>query len=207
MKNIVITIGRQLGSGGKKIAEKIGEKLLLPIYDKKLLEAAAIESGLDASVFASADERESDSFLSGLFSIHGSLSNFLTGGGSCMESDQLFQIQSEAIRNIARRESCIIIGRCAEYVLRDQPNMMSIFITADSDDRIRRIARKERTGEDEARELMEKGDKKRRSYHDYYAATRWGEAASYDLCINSSILGIDGTAEYICNLIRARFGL
>ena len=91
MKNIVITIGRQLGSGGKKIAEKIGEKLLLPIYDKKLLEAAAIESGLDASVFASADERESDSFLSGLFSIHGSLSNFLTGGGSCMESDQLFQ--------------------------------------------------------------------------------------------------------------------
>lgn len=207
MEKIIITIGRQLGSGGKKIAEKIGERMHLPIYDKKLLEAAAIESGLDASVFASADERESDSFLGGLFSIHGSLSNFLSGGGSCMESDQLFQIQSEAIRNIAQRESCIIIGRCAEYVLRDQPRMISIFITANSDDRIRRIARKERATEEQARELMERGDKKRRSYHDYYAATHWGEAASYDLCVNSSLLGIDGTADYICDFIRARFGL
>lgn len=205
MKKIVITIGRQLGSGGKKIAEKVGEKLHLPIYDKKLLEAAARESGLDATVFEGADEKESDSFLSGLFSIHGSLSNFLSGNGSCMESDQLFQIQSEAIRNIAQRESCIIIGRCAEYVLRDLPDMTSIFITADSDDRIRRIARKERCEENEARELMENGDKKRRSYHDYYATTHWGEAASYDLCINSSLLGIEGTADYICNFIRTRF--
>lgn len=207
MEKIVITIGRQLGSGGKKIAEKVGEKMLLPIYDKKLLEAAARESGLDASVFAGADEKESDSFFSGLFSIHGSLSNFLSGGGSCMESDQLFQIQSEAIRNIAQRESCIIIGRCAEYVLRDHPRMLSIFITADSNDRIRRIARKERTGEEEARELMERGDKKRRSYHDYYATTHWGEASAYDLCINSSLLGIEGTADFICNFIRTHFGL
>lgn len=207
MKKVVIAIGRQLGSGGKNIAEKIGEKLQLPIYDKKLLDAAALESGLDASVFASADERESDSFLSGLFSIHGSLSNFLSGNGSCMESDQLFQIQSEAIRNIAQREDCIIIGRCAEYVLRDNPHMTSIFITADSSDRIARIAHKERIGKNEARELMERGDKKRRSYHDYYATTRWGEAASYDLCINSSILGIEGTADYICNFIRTRYGL
>lgn len=205
MEKIVITIGRQLGSGGKKIAEKIGEELHFPIYDKKLLEAASRESGLDAAVFESADERESDSFLSGLFSIHGSLTNFLSGGGSCMESDQLFQIQSEAIRNIAQRENCIIIGRCAEYVLRDHPQMVSIFITADTEDRIHRIARKERTGDDEAREIMEKGDKKRRSYHDYYATTRWGEAASYDLCVNSSLLGIDGTANFICNFIRTRF--
>lgn len=207
MKNIVITIGRQLGSGGKKIAEKIGEKLQLPIYDKKLLEVAARESGLDTTVFEGADERESDSFFNGVFSIHGSLSNFLTGGGSCMESDQLFQIQSEAIRDIAQRESCIIIGRCAEYVLRDHPNMISIFITADSKDRIQRIARQEMAGEEIAREIMERGDKKRRSYHDYYATARWGEAATYDLCVNSSLLGIDGTADYICNFIRARFEL
>lgn len=207
MEKIIITIGRQLGSGGKKIAEKISERLHLPIYDKKLLEAAAIESGLDATVFESADERESDSFLGGLFSIHGSLSNFLSGNGSCMESDQLFQIQSEAIRNIAQRESCIIIGRCAEYVLREHPRMTSIFITADSNDRIRRIARKERCSEEEARELIERGDKKRRSYHDYYATTHWGDAASYDLCINSSLLGIDGTADYICNFVRSRFNL
>lgn len=207
MKNFVISIGRQLGSGGKEIAEKLGKKLQIPTYDKKLLEIAAKESGLDTTVFEKADESESNTFFGSVFSIHGSLSNFLPGGGSCMENDQLFQIQSEAIRLLAQKESCIIIGRCAEYVLRDHPNMISIFITADSNDRIKRIAEKELIDENSAKEKMEKGDKKRRSYHDYYATAHWGEAQSYDLCINSSRLGIDSTVDFIYNFAKSKFGL
>ena len=124
-----------------------------------------------------------------------------------MESDQLFLIQSEAIRKIAEREACIIIGRCAEYVLRDNPDMISIFITADKEERALRIAKKEFIDKDKAQERIEKGDKKRRSYHDYYATTRWGEAQSYDLCINSSLMGIEGTVEFLYSFIKARFDL
>ena len=206
MKKFVISIGRQLGSGGKEIAEKLSERLHIPVYDKKLLEVAAKESGLDATVFENADEKESNSLFGGFFSIHGSLSGFVSGG-SCMESDQLFLIQSEAIRKIAEREACIIIGRCAEYVLRENPNMVSIFITADTDERVKRIAKKEMLNEEKAKEKIEKGDKKRRSYHDYYATTHWGEAQSYDLCINSSLMGIDGTVDFLYSFIKAHFGL
>lgn len=206
MQKFVISIGRQLGSGGKEIAEKLAARLHIPVYDKKLLEVAAKESGLDTTAFESADEKESNSLFGGVFSIHGSLSGFLSGG-SCMESDQLFLIQSEAIRKIAEKEACIIIGRCAEYVLRDNPNMISIFITADKSERIQRIAKKKMVDENKANELIEKGDKKRRSYHDYYATTHWGEAHSYDLCINSSLMGIEGTVELLYILIKNRFGL
>ena len=206
MKKFVISIGRQLGSGGKEIAEKLSERLHIPVYDKKLLEVAAKESGLDATVFENADEKESNSLFGGFFSIHGSLSGFVSGG-SCMESDQLFLIQSEAIRKIAEREACIIIGRCAEYVLRENPDMVSIFITADTDERVRRVAKKEMLNLEKAKEKIEKGDKKRRSYHDYYAITRWGEAQSYDLCINSSLMGIEGTVDFLYSFIKARFDL
>ena len=206
MEKFVISIGRQLGSGGKEIAEKLSERLHIPVYDKKLLEVAAKESGLDATVFENADEKESNSLFGSFFSIHGSLSGFVSGG-SCMESDQLFLIQSEAIRKIAEREACIIIGRCAEYVLRENPNMVSIFITADTDERVKRIAKKEMLNEEKAKEKIEKGDKKRRSYHDYYATTHWGEAQSYDLCINSSLMGIDGTVDFLYSFIKAHFGL
>ena len=206
MEKFVISIGRQLGSGGKEIAEKLSERLHIPVYDKKLLEVAAKESGLDATVFENADEKESNSLFGSFFSIHGSLSGFVSGG-SCMESDQLFLIQSEAIRKIAEREACIIIGRCAEYVLRENPNMVSIFITADTAERVRRIAKKDMLNEEKAKEKIEKGDKKRRSYHDYYATTRWGEAQSYDLCINSSLMGIEGTVDFLHSFIKAHFGL
>ena len=206
MEKFVISIGRQLGSGGKEIAEKLSERLHIPVYDKKLLEVAAKESGLDATVFENADEKESNSLFGGFFSIHGSLSGFVSGG-SCMESDQLFLIQSEAIRKIAEREACIIIGRCAEYVLRENPNMVSIFITADTNERVKRIAKKDMLNEEKAKEKIEKGDKKRRSYHDYYATTRWGEAQSYDLCINSSLMGIEGTVDFLHSFIKAHFGL
>ncbi len=206
MKNIIISIGRELGSGGKEIAEKIAERLGIKFYDKKLLEVAARESGLDTTVFENADERESHAFKGSVFSIHGAIAEIFSGS-SCMDADQLFAIQSEAIRNLAERESCVIVGRCAEYVLRDHPRMISIFITADSEERIKYIMKHDNVGRDKAMEIMEKGDKRRRQYHDFYATTRWGEARCYDLCINASHMGIEGTTEFLCNYIRQRLAL
>ncbi len=206
MKQFVITIGRQLGSGGKEVAEKLARELGVKVYDKALLQAAACESGIDASLFEQADENESTSLFGNFFSIHGSISEYLSSG-SCIDNDRLFEIQSEAIRNIAQGESCIIVGRCAEYVLRDHPSRLSIFITADHADRVARIMRGEGLERNAAIEFIEKNDKKRRSYHDYYATTHWGEAASYDLCVNLSCLGVDGTVEFLKQYIIKRFSL
>ena len=206
MNNVVISIGREIGSGGKEIAEKIAERLGIKFYDKKLLEVAALESGLDTTVFENADERESHTFAGNIFSIHGAITEMFSGS-SCMDSDQLFAIQSEAIRSLAEKEDCVIVGRCAEYVLRDHPKMVSIFITADIEERIKYIMRHDGVEREKAIELMEKGDKRRRQYHDFYATTRWGEARCYDLCINSSHLGIEGTTEFLYNYIKQRFGL
>ncbi len=204
MKNFVVSIGRQLGSGGKEIAEKLGERLNIKVYDKKLLEVAAKESGLDTTVFEKADEQETSSFFGGLFSIHGSISDYIPGE-NCMTNEKLFEIQSETILEVAEKESCIVVGRCAEYVLREHPNMTSIFITADINERIVRVMAKEGIEYDKAIEFIEKGDKKRRSYHDYYATTRWGEAKSYDICVNSSRMGIEGTVNFLYNYIKNRF--
>ena len=206
MEQFIIAIGRELGSGGKEIAEKVANRLGIKFYDKKLLEVAARESGLDTTVFENADERESHTFTGNIFSIHGAIAEILSGS-SCMDADQLFAIQSEAIRNLAERESCVIVGRCAEYVLRDHPRMASIFITATHADRARYIMENDGKSYAEAIEAIEKGDRRRRQYHDYYATTRWGEARCYDLCINSSHMGIEGTTEFICNYIKQRFGL
>ncbi|MBQ5751588.1 MAG: cytidylate kinase-like family protein, partial [Bacteroidaceae bacterium] len=188
MKHFVITIGRQLGSGGKEIAEKLARELGVKVYDKALLQAAACESGIDASMFEQADERESNSLFGNLFSIHGSISEYFAGA-NFIDSDKLFEIQSEVIRDIAQNESCVIVGRCAEYVLRDHESKLSIFITADLCDRVERVMSSEGLGSEAAAEFIEKGDKKRRSYHDYYATTQWGEAHCYDVCVNSSRLG------------------
>ena len=204
MKQFVITIGRQLGCGGKEIAEKLARDLGVKVYDKALLQAAACESGIDASLFEQADESESNSLFGGFFSIHGSMSEYFSGG-SCIDNDSLFEIQSETIRNIAQNESCIIVGRCAEYVLRDHPAMLSIFITADHDDRVERVMRAEGLEYEAAVDFIEKNDKKRRSYHDYYATTRWGEASSYDICINLSRLGVEGTVDFIRQFVIKRF--
>lgn len=204
MKDYVISIGRQLGSGGKEIAEKLGKKLNIKVYDKTLLEVAAKESGLDTTVFEKADEQEASGLFNGLFSIHGSMSNYIPGD-SCMTNDKLFEIQSETIRELAEKEPCIIVGRCSEYVLRDHPKKISIFITADAEERIERIMSAENLSHEKAAEFIEKGDKRRRSYHDYYATTRWGEARSYDICVNSSRMGIEGTVDFLYNFITSHF--
>lgn len=204
MNKFVISIGRQPGSGGKEIAERLAERLNIKVYDKTLLEVAARESGIDTTVFEQADEQEVSGLFGGWFSIHGSMGDYIPGN-NYMGNNKLFEIQSEAIRNIAENESCIIVGRCAEYVLRDHPAMLSVFITADYDDRIERVMKQEGLGQEKAAEFIEKSDKRRRSYHDYYATTRWGEAKCYDLCINSSRMGVEGSVELLYRFIKEYF--
>lgn len=206
MNNFVISIGRELGSGGREIAEKLAARLGIKYYDKKLIEIAATESGIDASVFADADERESSTFMGNVFSIHGSITDMFMSD-SCMGLDNLFALQSETIRDLSQQESCIIVGRCAEYVLREHPNMASIFITADYEERVKYICKNDNVKRERAIEIIEKGDKRRRQYHDYYTTTKWGVARCYDLCVNSSCLGIDGTVEFLYNYIKQRFAL
>ena len=204
MSNFVVSIGRQLGSGGKDIAEALGRMLKIPVYDKRLLTEAAAESGLHATVFEKADEKESDSFIGNFAAFRSSISNYFSGEESCMNRDHLFKIQSEVMRDIASRESCIIVGRCSEYVLRNHPKLISIFITADTADRITRTMQKDNLDKEKATERIAKGDKMRKSYHDYYATTQWGDTKCYDLCVNSSRLGIDGTVEFIHEYIKRR---
>lgn len=201
-----ITIGRQLGSGGREIGEKLANRLDIAFYGKELIRIASQESGLGKEFFEKADEKTSYSIFGGLFGLRSSLIDEVYSG-YFLSNESLFQIQSDVIRNLAEKESCLFVGRCADYVLQDNPNGLNVFITANMDDRIQRIAKIQQLPENKARELIEKTDKIRAEYYNYYSNKNWGNAASYHLSINSSTLGIDKTASFILRFAETRFGL
>jgi cytidylate kinase len=200
-KKYVITIGRQLGSGGKQIGELLSQKLEIPCYDKELILLASRESGLGKEFFEKFDEKSSYSFFTNLLGHHSGFMNDNTGNYLCNET--LFQIQSNVIKKLAEKDSCIFVGRCADYILRNHPSILSIFIHANLDDRIRRIMTEKRIAEKEAKNLVEQTDKKRSEYYNYYSNKTWGMSTSYDLCINSSVLGIEGTSKFIFRYISS----
>lgn len=203
---MIITISRQLGSGGRSASRIIAEHYGINVYDKKLIELAAQESGLHRQFFEQADEKVSRSFRSFLFgSRSASGLGTATGAGSPLSGDALFKVQSDVIRDIASREPCIILGRCADYILRDNPDHLSIFVSADMADRIQRYVKHEGISEAEAKNILEKGDARRSTYYNYYTQRTWGDAANYDLCVNSSRLGIEGTAQQIIRFVDAFF--
>lgn len=192
-----ITIGRQLGSGGRRIGELVARKLGISYYDKELLSLASKESGLEKGFFEKADERQAWS----LFGITEYYSlNPLSG-------ESLFVIQSDVIKKLAEEKSCLFVGRCADYVLKDLPRRLDVFITADEVDRVSRISDKMDISREKAKAVIEKTDKQRKSYYNYFTNKHWGRADSYHICINSSLMGADETAELICDIARKRFGL
>ena len=207
-KHIHINIGRQIGAGGLEVANELGKRLGIKVYDKNLLALAARESGLDHSVFAREDEKDNLSLNTGFSfsSFAEAISN--TFRPSIYNSNTIFSIQSEVIRKLASRESTIFVGRCADYVLRDVPGCISIFITSDMKDRISRIRTINKYGDTEGlsdekiADLLEKGDRKRASYYRDYTFKTWGAAESYDLCLSSSLLGIEGCADFIGETIK-----
>ena len=199
--HLIISIGRQIGAGGLGVARLLSQEFGLKVYDKELLAEVARESGLDEACFEKRDEKSSRGVLGSLLAFRSLFGVYnRAGSDSVMNEDKLFQIQSEVMRKIAAKEDCIIVGRCADYILRDEPRLVSVFICADLETRVKRIAEGEKLSEEDARRYVEQGDRKRAEYYNYYTFKRWGDSASYDLCIDSSTLGDD--LDKVVDLIK-----
>lgn len=199
--NLVITIGRQNGSGGRKIGFMLAEELGVKCYDRELLTLAAKSSGLCEDILEAHDETATNSFLYSLV-----MDTYALGYTSSTHLDmpinhKVFLAQFDVIKELAQKEACVIVGRCADYALSEHNNVVNIFITADDEDRVAKIAKTNSTSFDKAKELLIKTDKKRSSYYNYYSNKRWGDSRSYDLCINSSRLGYTGVVEFIKSYI------
>ena len=202
--NLIITIGRQYGSAGYEIGKKLASDLGVKLYDKEMLKRAAKETGLCEELFETHDEKPTNSFLYSLVMDTYSL-GFSSGSYADMPiNHKVFLAQFDTIKKIAEEESCVMVGRCADYALEDYENVINIFIYADLDRRIRRVAREFDISDAKAKDIIVKNDKKRASYYNYYTNKEWGEAKGYDLCINSAKLGVDGAVELIKQYIETR---
>ena len=195
-KKIIINIGRQFGGGGVAVALELGRKLGILVYDKELIKKAAQDSGFSAEFFEESDEKKRFLSLSAIFS------NRFSETENYMSDRGIFKMQSQTIMKIAEQGSAIIVGRCSDYILRDMECTLDVFLTSPLEVRAARIA--ERTGMsiEEASSLAEEKDRKRAEYYNYYTFTDWGVASTYDLCLDSSILGIEGTADFIIEFAR-----
>lgn len=201
----IINIGRSLGSGGRAIGHILAKDFDIAYYDREILNLAAKESGFCAEVFERNDEK--NRFLRTL----GNIIPFVGGGATYydneLSNENLFRIQSEAIRKAAADHSCIFIGRCADYVLRDNPRCVNVFITANMEDRIASVMKWNNCTAEKAQEIIEKGDSERASFYNFYSSGTWGAASTYHLCINSSVLGIEETAVLIKNFVVQKLNL
>ena len=203
INKIIINVGRQLGSGGHDIGRMLALDFNAKYYDRELLNLAAKESGFSEKIFEQNDERKG--FFRGLFNIqtpHMSDGSLYKSGFS---QESLFQFQSDAIKKAAEEGSCVFVGRCADYILRDYPNMVNIFITASMDFRVAQVQAKQHIDREQARKIIEHGEAKRAQYYNYYTGKKWGAAESYDLCIDSSVLGLMETEKLIAEFIRKKF--
>ena len=202
MEKIIINIGRQFSSGGRYISKILCEEFGCRYFDKEILDLAAKESGFSPDVFKKSDEKKS--FIHTLFHLHAPMLSDDNFYNNKFSEESLFKFQCDAIRKAANQGSCLFIGRCADYVLRDEPNTVSIFLAADMEDRISRTMERYNMDEESARKTLSKKDSTRASYYNYYTGKKWGAAESYDLCINTSIFGLDETAKFIADFIRKR---
>lgn len=202
MEKIIINIGRQFSSGGRYISKILCEEFGCRYFDKEILDLAAKESGFSPDVFKKSDEKKS--FIHTLFHLHAPMLSDDNFYNNKFSEESLFKFQCDAIRKAASQGSCLFIGRCADYVLRDEPNTVSIFLAADMKDRISRTMERYNMDEESARKTISKKDSTRASYYNYYTGKKWGAAESYDLCINTSIFGLDETAKFIADFIRKR---
>ena len=200
-KKIIITIARQYGSGGADTGKKLAEDLGISFYDKNILRMNSDESGIKESYFHLADEKAGNRLLYKIINTLTPEKGAPSFGSDLISADNLFRFQSEVIRKLAAEESCVIIGRCADYALADDPNHLSIFIHAPMDVRIQRVAKRQNLTPEKARQLILKTDKRRASYYEYYSSQKWGAVDTYDFCIDSSYLGLGGTVELIQTMV------
>ena len=197
---LIINIGRQFGAGGLAVAQELSRKLGIPVYDKELIQKAAQDSGFSAEIFEQSDEKKRFFSLSSIFvSAFSETENYMSDRG-------LFKMQSQTIRKIAEQGSAVIVGRCADYILRDMECTLNVFLTSPMEVRIARIAESRGISPEEAEHIVEDNDRKRAEYYNYYTFSDWGVASTYDICVDSSTLGIEGTADFIISFAE-RAGL
>ncbi len=200
MDNLVITIGRRYGSGGLKIAKMLAERLGVKCYDKELLAVAAKDSGFCEEIFEQHDEKPTNSFLYSLV-----MDTYSMGAGGFVDmplNQKVFLAQFEAIKKLAQQESCVIVGRCADYALEESDNCISVFITADFEKRMEFAINELGVEPAKAKDIVNKTDKKRASYYNYYTNKKWGNSDAYDLCIDRTKIGFEGAVDAIMNYIE-----
>jgi cytidylate kinase len=197
-KKIIITIARQYGSGGREIGERVAELLGIPLYDKEIINDAASKGSLNEEVIKNADETAANSLLYTLAMGSNILGTTMHFGYKMPLNDRLFILQSEVIKEYAKNGSCVIIGRCSDYVLRDEEGLLRLFIYGDLDHRQERVKiRHPEIKETQIIDVINKTDKRRSSYYNFYTGNKWGKYDNYDMAINSSTLGIEGTAQLV----------
>ena len=204
--NLIITLHRLYGSGGKEIGAKLAKLLGIKLYDEEIPQLASEKSGIRKDYFEKVDEKPTDSFLYALAMNTFSSVNSMNPLDHTLSSDRLFNIQAEVIRNLAKQESFVLIGRCGEYILRDEPNVARLYLCAPMDKRVERVCRLYNLSEKEAIKTIRSTDKKRESYYGYYAGKDWGACSSYDLSVDTSVLGIDKTVTFIKNYLDLKNG-
>lgn len=195
-KNLVITIGREFGSGGHEIARRLSEEMGIKMYDKEIISIVAKNHGYSEEVLNDIDEKASNSLLYALSTGAYTHHTHLVSGLHIPLNDKAFMAYAEVIKGLAEKESCIIVGRCADSILKDHENLFRVFIHTDLERRVDRICEFEKIDRNEALSIIKKKDKNRSGYHNYYADTKWGAVKTYDLCIDSKI-GIDKVVEII----------
>lgn len=204
MERFIITIGRQFGSGGRSIGEKLAHKLGVNFYDKELISIAAKESGMDPEVFEGVDEKAANSLLYSLSMGMYSFGSGFPAMGDLPVNDKLYLLQHKIIKEIAARENCVIVGRCADYVLKDNPYCVNIFIYADMEFRKDQSIRKHGIDAAKAEHIINKTDKNRANYYSFYSGQKWGMTENYDLCIDSSKLSEKKIVDLLADYIKAR---
>ena len=202
--NTIITISRQHGSAGLQIGRELAKELNIPCYDKELLERAAKDSGLCKEIFEANEKKPTSSFLYSLV-----MDTYSYGYSSGVLSDmplnqKVFLAQFDTIKQLAKEGPCVFIGRCADYALEDNPNCLSVFVHADLKKRIRRVAAINSISDAKAKDIIQKMDKSRASYYNYYTCKKWGDMESYHVCLDSGIFGIHGTVNLLKVMIEQR---
>lgn len=203
-KKVIITIGRQYGSGGAEVGKKLGEKLGIEVYDKEILKMTSNESGIRESYFHLADERAGKNLLYKIIQSMVPENTNPSFGNDLVSADNLFRFQSSVIRKLAQEQSGIFIGRCAEHVLAEEENLVRVFIFADMDARIARIRAKGYYEEEDIPKNIKRMDKERREYHRYFTGKDWESIDNYDLVLNSAKIGTDGCVECIIDYMKVR---
>ena len=203
--NYVVTLGRQFGCGAREIGQMVAEILGIEYYDKRLLLEAAKSSGVAPAVFEASDER-TPKFFSSLWSFNlGYYSGALFAGDQPVKEDNVYQAQSQVMIELARKGPCLIVGRSADYILRDETNVISIFLHSSLEDRVKRIIKRgDCKTKKEAKEMAIKQNKLRANYYDFYTDKHWGQSESYDLSIDCSKLGPEATAQFIVDYVKQR---